>query len=486
MSWFEVDKKGLQRILAARSKDFVLFELVQNAWDEAVTRVDVTLERIAGTANVRLTVEDDSPDGFADLRHTYMLFAESAKKTDAGKRGRFNAGEKLALSVATEASIFSTKGGVLFDSAGRHVVRTRRERGSQVQLVIRMTTGEMEGLAQAAQRLLPPPGVVTTFNGVELASRQPLVTLEATLPTEIASADGNMTRTRRKTTISIYEPAPGTPASIYEMGIPIVETGDRWSVDIGQKVPLAISRDNVTPAYLAEVRAIVVEHMTEHLVNEDANSTWVRGALQAHGDRLPVQTIERLATLRFGEKRVSYDPSDPEANLRAAAQGYTVVHGGNLGRTEWDAMRRAGAIAPAGQVTPSARPYFEDGEPMQAIQPDAWTPAERAVVDLFERLAPKLVKGPVQPSKIVSDITWPFAATYGPTAGLTLNRGRLGRRWFEGPRQAILDLFLHELGHHFELSHLSPGYHDALTRLGGQLAELALSEPDLFRLDRGA
>ena len=34
MQWFDVDKAGLAKLLARKGKEFVLFELVQNAWDE--------------------------------------------------------------------------------------------------------------------------------------------------------------------------------------------------------------------------------------------------------------------------------------------------------------------------------------------------------------------------------------------------------------------------------------------------------------------
>ena len=44
-NWFEVDKLGLAQILERKGKEFALFELVQNAWDEpGVTKVSVALE----------------------------------------------------------------------------------------------------------------------------------------------------------------------------------------------------------------------------------------------------------------------------------------------------------------------------------------------------------------------------------------------------------------------------------------------------------
>src|SRR5262252_2825025 len=118
--WFDVDKKGLQKLLADRGIEFAIFELIQNAWDEAgVSRVDVTLKPDTdGMLCAELTVSDDAPNGFADLRHAYTLFAESAKKDNPKQRGRFNIGEKLVLSQCVSASIKTTKGTVYFGSDG--------------------------------------------------------------------------------------------------------------------------------------------------------------------------------------------------------------------------------------------------------------------------------------------------------------------------------------------------------------------------------
>lgn len=71
MEWFSVDRKGLAQLLERKGKSFVLFELVQNAWDEQSTQVTITLERIPSTRFVRLVVEDDNVNGFADLSHAF-------------------------------------------------------------------------------------------------------------------------------------------------------------------------------------------------------------------------------------------------------------------------------------------------------------------------------------------------------------------------------------------------------------------------------
>lgn len=101
--WFEVSKEGLAKILERKGKEFALFELLQNGWDEpGVTKVSVTLE-YRGRNKALLAVEDDAPEGFKDLSHAFTLFADSTKKSNPEQRGRFNLGEKLVLAICDES-----------------------------------------------------------------------------------------------------------------------------------------------------------------------------------------------------------------------------------------------------------------------------------------------------------------------------------------------------------------------------------------------
>lgn len=482
MDWFEVDRKGLAKLLERKGKAWVLYELLQNAWDENTTRVHVTLARVPGTRHARLVVRDDSPAGFSDLSHAWRLYAESGKKGDVAKRGRYNLGEKLVLSLCDEAEISTTTGTVRFDASGRHVSRVRTERGSAFTGLLRITNTEIVDCARAVRELIPPAGIETLYNGDVLPSRAPIATFEATLATVLADEEGYLRRTERKTAIEVYEPFEGEVASLYELGVPVVETGDRWHLNVQQKVPLNPDRDNVPPGYLARLRALVVAHMADKLQRDDANASWVRDAIQKHGDLVPDAAISRMADLRFGEKRVAYDPSDLEANNRAVEQGYTLVYGGQLSKPEWEAMRRSGAVLPAGQVTPTSHPFSEDGDPLRTLPEADWTDDIRCVVEYARRVLPLLVGGPVHVT-IATDITWPFSGAYG-SRRLTLNLGRLGHKWFAGPLEPINDLLLHEAAHESQGNHLSSGYHDALSRLGAKLTGLALQNPDLFKLRR--
>lgn len=480
MEWFTVDKEGLGRVLERKGKAFAVYELIQNALDEQTTRIDVTLERIAGSKYALLVVSDDAPDGFEDLTHAFTLFARSKKGSEASLRGRFNAGEKMTLALCSKAEIRSTTGTVIFDEKGRRRTGAKTERGSIFTGHIRMTTEEIVECEKAVQRLLVPPGVCLVFNGQVVPSRTPVKTVEASLPTEVADAEGFLRRVTRQTSIEVFEPLEGEEVALFELGIPVMATGDRFHVNVKQKVPLPMDRDSVPPAYLAKVRAIVLEAMTEQLAADDANSAWVKDAVQRYGADLGDGTIDRLAALRFGEKRVAFDPSDTEANHIAVMQGYQLVYGSQLTRQEWEVMRRSGAILPAGKVTPSPKPFHPDGEPLRLLEPSKWTPRMSAVAAYARRLAPKLIGVDID-VQIASSVSWPFAAAYGQRR-LVLNLGRLGHLWFEGDLEPINDLLLHELAHESAPDHLSNQYHEALTRLGARMTSLALESPGLFSL----
>ena len=109
-TWFEVSKEGLAKIMERKGKEFIVYELLQNAWDQNITHAHLWIDPIENTPKVIITVSDDDPDGFKDLSHAFTLFAESDKKSDPSKRGRFNLGEKLVLACCEQAEITSTTG----------------------------------------------------------------------------------------------------------------------------------------------------------------------------------------------------------------------------------------------------------------------------------------------------------------------------------------------------------------------------------------
>jgi hypothetical protein len=479
MSYFEVDKKGLAKLLADRDKKFVLYELWQNAMDEAVKTVHITLDAVGGRPLARIIVEDDSPNGFADLTHAYTLYAESAKKSDPGKAGRFNLGEKLVVAICSDARIITTTGGVRFDGKERHSIRERREVGTIFEGTFPCTRAELAEILESAAMLIPPPGITATLNGKPLASRQSIVEFEATLPTLVADPEGQLKRTARKTVVKVFEPLPGQAGWLYELGIPVVDTGDKWDVSISQKVPLNMDRDNVPPSFLQKVRVAVLNHLAHRITSDDAAHHWVREAA-SHPD-CSAQATHIVMDKRFGEKRVAQDPSDTEAEKTAMSKGYVVVPGGALTKGEWQNAKDAGAILPAGKVTPTPKAYGNNG-PMEDVIPEPeWTDGMRRMSQYAKDLARRLMD--IDLAVKMTRAGHNFEACYG-ACELTFNLTKLHRRWFDGPfGEQHHELLIHEFGHHFSGDHLSEDYYEALCMLGAKLVRLALDRPDVVKAE---
>jgi hypothetical protein len=486
MGWFEVDRKGLAKLLEKRGKSLVVVELLQNAWDSNATKVDVMLEPIPGKPRVYIKVTDDDPEGFKDLGHAFTLFAESEKKDDPTKRGRFNLGEKLVLSLCHWAKIVSTTGSYKFNEQDGYDKRSKSSektpKGSYFEGELRMTREEYEEVLAKIDSLIPPPDVETVVNSDLLESRACISSFTEPLPTEIADDEGNLKKTVRKTTISIYGTRNGEKACIYEMGIPVVETFDKFHIDIGQKVPLNFNRDNVTPAYLRTVRTLVFNQTHTLIDKEEANDSWVREATS--DERCTTEAIKTAVTHRFGEKSVAFDPGDPEANKLAMSKGYTVIPGRSMNKGEWNNIRKAQSAGislalPSGRVTPSPKAFDPDGVPLKLLPREKYTEGMHKFYEYARWLAEKLIDARIS-VKIASDRDWKFAAAYGKK-GLIVNLAHLGRKWFENVASRRMNaLLLHEFAHEYSGDHLSSEYHETLCDLGAKLAEVAANNPARF------
>ena len=478
-NWFDVDKEGLSKLLERQDKSHVIFELVQNAWDEDSKNVRVTLKTAGVRGRSILIVEDDNPDGFSDIRHAYTLFAESGKKNDSGKRGRFNLGEKLVLALCTEAEICTVGTTVRFKENGdREIVENDRESGSIFMATVKMTKGEREECIASFQKLMAQPGIDTYINDELLAPKEPIRTTNTILPTIAADEDGRIFETARKTDILIHEVGPGQTAHLYEMGIPVVQIEGKFSVDIHQKVPMNMNRDNVKPAYMRKVNTAVMNATYDLLGADDVNESWVKDATE-HKD------IDREATvaflnLKFGENRAKFDPSDLEANKIAQSESIVVIGGRALSKAQWQNVNTHAPIQPCGQITPSAKAW-DDVEDMEFMPKDHWLSGMENIASFCDEFAARLMLVKLN-VRFVNESTASTIASYSRTTKtLIFNVGRLGYKWFEEPNlPEVVDLVIHEFGHEYESDHLSEGYYKALTKLAGKSTNLALKDPEFF------
>jgi hypothetical protein len=470
--WFEVDPDGLRQLLARKDPVFVLYEILQNAWDENTTRVEV--EIMDGCGDVGFRVTDDNPSGFRNLDEAHTLFAPSSKKADPEKRGRFNLGEKLVLACCREAQITSTTGRVVFNKHGRRRYRVTREAGTEFLATLKPGVATGAQLRRGLALLIPP--VTTVVHGFAIIAPETIGTVRVSLPTVVANEQGEMKNGQRMADVTLHVADEGW---LFEMGIPVCPSGTPWHLNVNQKIPLGFERESTRESYLIAVRAAALDCATkEGLLNSaQAGEAWVTRAME--DSRCNAPATAKVLDLRFGDKRAVYDPSDPEANKRAVANGFTVLPGGCFGAAAWKKIREARAVEPAGKLFPTPKPYSPDGEPLNEVPISSWTLEEAAAISALKAIAEALVEHAVA-VRLVDDPGWRFRATYGP-GNLVLNRPAIGREHLQTPLDVdILDLLLHETAHEKEGDHLSENYHKAITRYGAMMALLLLKHPEMI------
>jgi hypothetical protein len=477
--WLVVSIDGLRKTLERKGKSFAIFELVQNAWDEDATEVVVGLTKPNKQGISILTCVDNSPLGYRDLSTAHTMFAESYKKNDATKRGRFNVGEKHVLALCEEASITSTTGQVIFNSDRTRTAGTKKTKvGSHFRGELQLTLAEWDAMQKDVQKLFPP--VKTVFNGEELVQRRPTKKFEATLPTEVADERGILRTRQRKAEIRLYQVQEGEKAMLYEKGLPVVELQTDWHVDVQQKVPVNIERDNVSGAYEKAIYVAVLNEMHEHIKTEDgATRDWVTTALE--DSRVNGAAVKTVVKARFGNDAVVYDPSDIGSNKEATSKGRYVVKGGSLSKAAWANVKKAkekdGDFMPAaGAVYPTQG----EADETTTVDPDDYSTDLERFVGLIEHVSPYLLEHAVT-VKAIDD-------PEGNMMGCTLWKKDTYVFTINIAHQDVSDwvsnyeLLIHELAHHAvqKNDHLCSAFHNAVTNIGARLGQLALSQPDLF------
>jgi len=471
MDWFDIDKEGLRKLIEGRGYAFVLYELLQNAYDEqGVTKVEVELHPVEGKRQVRLLVRDDAPEGFKRISDAWTLFAESYKKGNPEQRGRFNLGEKLVLALCEQAEIQTTSGTVRFGPKGRTRGRKSLDKGTFVALTLKATKAQAAELEEAIHNIIVPQNVVTTFNGEPIPRMSARAVFEPTLPTVFSDEEGVLHKTTRKTVVAVYDPN-GAGAWLYEMGIPVVPIEAKWSIDVQQKVPLNMDRDNITPGYKLKILTHLVNEMHEDITEAEASDPWVKGAT-SNAKEISDDAYAGIMDKRHGEDAVMRDMHDPEANSAASAHGVTVIQGNQLSEGEREKRRKMAqegnhVMAPAGRIYPS-----QSNEKASYTVVDPLTPGMERVVTLTKWLGGKLLHTGVTVKVIKS----PAASTAADWGGSTIrfNLSRLGHAFFDATDERaaarVLSLIVHEFGHNYESNHLSEAYYRALTDLGARLA----------------
>jgi len=463
----------LRALVAGRPKSLVLRELLQNAWDEeGVTQVEVMVTSIH--KKILVTVRDDAPEGFYDLRHAYTLFADTRKRANPEQRGRFNLGEKEVLALCQRGYITTTKGTIEFLPNGkRKKLNKKSNSGSEVFVEFEGTRDDYKQMLKEVRTYISPTHINTLINDIPLASWTPTRTIEASLPTEILK-DGVLRRSERKTKVEIFELNEDEQPYLYEMGLPVCELGDdQYHLNVMQKVPLGSDRTTVPASYLRTIRAEVTNAMIDDVKEEDASANWVRDALSSK--RIESEVVKKVVEKRFGDKAVVATPSDPRSIERAQERGYRIVHPAELAKEEWQNVREAEALPSTGKLFPSST------APADTIPQSEWTDDQQFTVQSAIWLAKQLLGVDLKVRLIDSKMSSTAADYDRLTKTLRFNVSHISDdEWAHPLKGVMLGLLIHEFGHEGG-GHYDSGYHQKLCELAARLPKIVLENPHRFR-----
>jgi hypothetical protein len=477
-NWFEVDRKGLKQLQEGKSKTFVVRELLQNAFDEDITKCTLFLI-YNGYNKATIIVEDDSPIGFRDLTDAYTLYKETHKRKDATKRGRFNLGEKQVFAICEYAEILTTVGGVIFDEEGRKSLRKKRDRGSIITVTLKMSKEEIEECFDYAQNILFPKNIDFTINysfngGLDYETRTPTYNephkvFEASLKTEL-DFDGSFRPTVRKTNVHVHKTIG--KKYLYELGLPICEIECDYSIDVQQKVPMSADRESVTPSFLKDLYAEVLNHTFEEITEHSSSNLWVREATAS--DRIVKEAVDVVVEKRFGDKVAIFSPSDPNANDEAISKGFRVIHGSELSGDEWSNVKGFGLIQ-------STTALFGKG----LTNHITLKPSNKQ--ERVGNWCVKFFKDFFGSTLNVAYISAPKASTVADFGDnlLRFNIPKMASyKWVDDDNtigERMLDLVIHELAHK-KGNHTEHAYHECITKMGAWLTKKALNNPQYFKL----
>ena len=390
---------------------------------------------------------------------------DTPKRMDPEKRGRFNLGDKEAISLALWAEINTAGWNVRFpQKGGREIRRNRRQRGTEVSLMMPWGREEYRRLIDRMKLLRPPAHIRYRVNWVPVPRRPELSARSITLPTVLQSAPGEPIRpTRRRTMLHILEPA-GDGSWLYEMGIPIQEISLPYDIDVMQKVPMPPNRDTVSEGYLKEIYTEVLNAMHNEMEASQFTETWTRAAIE--NPRVEPQAVKTTIQQRYGE-RVAISSQSRDANARALDENYRVINPRSVSKEELQNMRDLGELKRTADLFPP--PDHQDAVPLD-IRGDR-TKEEFAIwVVAIGKLAGKNVRPVFIDHPGSNMIACCTMNTENPE--MRFNIHHLDDQWLaqRGARQ--LEIVIHELGHaqtNGEMSH-GPRWGDGCAQVGAQIA----------------
>ncbi len=380
-NWLEVDMDGLKEI---SSKKNIIRELVSNILDE---QPNGATSGSIGIYDDHILAIDDSPSGFLDLRDSFTLFRSTPKRHKAEVRGRFNQGDKMILAHCKSAEVKSTTGTIIFNEDGTRKLNPYKitSRGSQLKFYIDLTSKEKTEFHTFLQHIKLPPDFtinILSQNNQMITNQLPIAVADAVLPTWYMEQNTRKIISRRKTNVLIYKEKE---AWVYELGIPIQKIEDRFSYDVGQKIPLDMNRDTIKDKYLRELRGACANVIIKLLHEEDLGELWVQEALNSKN--IKDKAFKQLFNKKYPNSVLW--SSDSESNERALANGRQIIHSRTLPKSVRERAKKKNIIQTSKKLFPE---LGKNNKKSITLDTDDLTTSMKWVENLCKALAKRTLR----------------------------------------------------------------------------------------------
>ena len=474
-SVFEVDPEGWRESNAGRPPAHLVRELVQNVFDEAATRLAVTIAWDADTG-ATVDVVDDIEGGIRDPALIFTIW-KSDKTDSPTQRGRMGRGLKELISVADRTLIVTQgspallferhRGGNWERSSPRKV---RPEKGTTIHAEApSWKKRDVDAIVGYLRKMRPPAGLEFTVNGQVVGHAEATETYRMRLPTVVFTDDGDGRAARERMAETTVELFPEEEPWIYEMGIPVERTDYPMSIDVGQRVPLREKRDTVTESYRKELFAKLLNIRIGLLSPDQMRDGHVLRA--AEGSQYLSDEVKLKVANAWTEGRPF--ATTPQAFQEATGQHIPAMQLRKLPEAVRDLVKEVGTDVR--QVMDERR-----SAACSEVQRGDRTPAQTRLLLVFTWIA----AGINRPCRVQIWDGRPGCAADFDRAGhvLRLFRENLRGAWFEKLRGAEqLSLLVHELAHWAQ-----PGdgdghgmdFHSDAEHVGGEMAAFLVSHAE--------
>ena len=460
---------------AGRKMGHLVREGISNAFD----LTDINTCKVS-VSNGRITVEDDSPNGFTDLNLIFTVFM-TGKSDSHLKRGRKGRGLKELIAVADYAKVETVGRTVIFDEYGRREIDNDRGRGSFVEVLSKVEGWGEDGCEEALDylsKIIPPNNVCFILNNKEIFRPNVLKSVRSCLETTVIEDDIQVSK-YLMTDVDLYPHKNKVKSWIYEMGIPVSEIDFPYHIDVHQRIPMNDNRDTVSDYYLNRLYGRILDATIDDLKKKDLKEKWVLSCV----DWSESSTKKKFAKKFMGENAVIRGRST-KANDIAKQYGFKVMSTSRFPGCITDILEAyipsALSIAEKISKNDSDIDYAPDESNHNFADFVEWFGKSLLKKDVvcrfFDRskdFTGSIVQADFNKDKYIPE-------TNGYSSVVRFNR-QVKKNDFSRPlKESMVSVMIHEFAHEFSSQH-GELFLDAVEMLGGRAAVLLFKNAEMVK-----